>query len=153
VTHRTVTSRTKVAGKNRLLSFGEAIALVRQRLNASSGRAAAVVREALKSGELRIIRDDHIDPISGSLFAIVEEDFLDWLNHQVSTTVATPLAARKQPDRERARQAAIALWDTAGPPEHLSNSSICCEVAQWLKKNGQAADISDATILRAVGRK
>jgi hypothetical protein len=84
VTHRAVTN---VAGKNRLLSFGEAIALVRQRLNASSGRAAAVVREALKSGELRIIRDNHIDPISGSLFAIVEEDFLDWLNHQVSTTV------------------------------------------------------------------
>jgi len=26
-------------------------------------------------------------------------------------------------------------------------------VAQWLKKNGQAADISDGTILRAVGRK
>ena len=153
MTHRTVTSRTKVAGKNRLLSFGEAIALVRQRLNAGSGRAAAVVREALKSGELRIIRDDHIDPISGSLFAIVEEEFLDWLNHQVSTTVTTPLAARKQPDRERARQAAIALWDTAGPPEHLSNSSICREVAPWLKKNGQAADISDATILRAVGRK
>jgi hypothetical protein len=153
VTHRTVTSRTKVAGKNRLLSFGEAIALVRQRLNASSGRAAAVVREALKSGELRIIRDDHIDPISGSLFAIVEEDFLDWLNRQVSTTATTPLAARMQPDRERARQAAIELWGTAGPPEHLSNSSICREVAQWLKKNGQAADISDATILRAVGRR
>jgi hypothetical protein len=85
-----------------MLSFAEAIALVRQRLNASSGRAAAVVREALKSGELRIIRDDHIDPISGSLFAIVEQDFLDWLNRQVSTTATTPLAARKQPDRERA---------------------------------------------------
>jgi hypothetical protein len=136
-----------------MLSFGKAIALVRQRLNASSGRAAAVVREALKSGELRIIRDDHIDPISGSLFAIVEEDFLDWLNCQWSTTATTPLAARKQPDGERARQAAIKLWGTAGPPDHLSNSSICREVAQWLKKNNQAADLSDATILRAVGRK
>jgi len=107
----------KVTG--RMLSFAEAIALVRRRLNASSGRAAAVVREALKSGELRIIRDDHIDPISGSLFAIVEQDFLDWLNRQV-----TPLAARKPPDRERARRAAIELWGTAGPPDHLSNSSI-----------------------------
>jgi hypothetical protein len=136
-----------------LLSFGEAIALVRQRLNASSGRAAAVVPKALKSGELRIISDDHIDPISGSLFAIVEEDFLDWLNRQVSTSATTPLAARKQPDRERARQAAIELWGTAGPPDHLSNSSICGEVAQWLKKNGQAAEISDATILGAVGRR
>ena len=134
-----------------MLSFGEAIALVRQRLNASSGRAAAVVREAFKSGELRIIRDDHIDPISGSLFAIVEEDFLDWLNRQV-TTAATPLAARKQPDRERARQAAIELWGTAGPPAHLSNSSIR-EVTQWLKKNDQTVDISDATILRAAGRR
>ena len=122
----------KVTG--RMLSFAEAIALVRQRLNASSGRAAAVVREAIKSGELRIIRDDHIDPISGSLFAIVEQDFLDWLNRQVSTTATTPLAARKPPDRERARQAAIELWGTA----------VCREVAQWLKKNGQAADISDA---------
>jgi hypothetical protein len=56
-----------------LLSFGEAIALVRQRLNVSSGRAAEVIREALKSRELRIIRDDHIDPIC-SLFAIVEEE-------------------------------------------------------------------------------
>jgi len=26
-------------------------------------------------------------------------------------------------------------------------------VAQWLKKNDQAADISDGTILRAVGRR
>jgi hypothetical protein len=144
---------TKVTGRTPLLSFGKAIALVRQRLNANSGRAATVVREALKSGELRIIRDDHIDPISGSLFAIVEEDFLDWLNRQVSTTATMSLAARMQPDRERARHAAIELWGTAGPPDHLSNSSICREVAQSLKKNGQAAQISDATILRAVGRK
>jgi hypothetical protein len=50
----------------------------------------------------------------------------------------------------RARQAAIELWGTAGPPEHLSNSLICREAAEWLKKNGQAADISDVTILRAV---
>ena len=125
--------------------------MVRQRLNASSGRAAIVVREALKSGELRIIRDDYIDPISGSLFAIVEDDFLDWLNRQVSTTATTPLAAL--PVRERVRRAAIELWGTAGPPDHLSNSSICREVAQWLNKNDRATDISDATILRAVGRK
>ena len=125
--------------------------MVRQRLNASSGRAAIVVREALKSGELRIIRNDYIDPISGSLFAIVEEDFLDWLNRQVSTTATTPLAA--QPDRERVRRAAIELWGTAGPPDHLSNLSICREVIQWLKKNDRAADISGATILRAVGRR
>lgn len=133
-----------------MLSFGEAIALVRQRLNASNARAAAVVREALKSGELRIIRDDHIDPISGSLFAIVEEDFLDWLNRQVSATAATPLAAPKQPGGEQARRAAIELWGTARP---LSNSSICREVTRWLKKNDQTADVSDATILRAVGRR
>ena len=136
-----------------LLSFGEAIALVRQRLNVSSGRAAIVVREALKSGELRIIRNDYIDPISGSLFAIVEEDFLDWLNRQVATQATTSLAKPKQPDRERARQAAIELWGTVGPPDHLSNSSICREVIQWLKKNDRAADISGATILRAVGRR
>ena len=84
-----------------LLSFGEAITLVRQRLNASSERAAAVVREALKSGELRIIRDDHVDPISGSLFAIVEEDFLNWLNRQVATT----LASYAQATRSRAGKA------------------------------------------------
>jgi hypothetical protein len=149
VTSRTSNKLNKVTGITPLLSFGEAIALIRQRLNASSGRAAAVVREALKSGELRIIRDDHIDPISGSLFAIVKEDFLDWLNLQMSTTATTP----RQPDHERARQAAIELWGTAGPPDHLSNSLICREVAEWLKKNGQAAHVSDATILRAVGRK
>jgi hypothetical protein len=135
-----------------LLSFGEAITLVRQRLNVDSGRAAAVVREALKSGALRIIRDDHIDPISSSLFAIVEKDFLDWLNRQEAADATTPQAAPKQPDRERARQAAIELWGTAGPPDHLSNLSICREVAQWLKKKHQA-DISDGTILRAVGRR
>ena len=135
-----------------MLSFGEAIALVRQRLNVSSERAAAVVRDALKSGELHIIRDDHVDPISGSQFAIVEEDFLDWLNRQVATQATTPQVTRK-PDRELARQAAIELWGTAGPPDHLSNLSICRDVAQWLKKSGQAADISDGTILRAVGRK
>ena len=136
-----------------MLSFGEAIALVRERLNVSSERAAAVVREALKSGEVRIIRDDHVDAISGSQFAIVERDFLDWLNRQVATQATTPLAKPKQPDRERARQAAIELWGTAGPPDHLSNLSICREVAQWLKKNDQAAEISDGTILRAIGRK
>ena len=135
-----------------MLSFGDAIALVRQRLNVSSERAAAVVRDALKSGELHIVRDDHVDPISGSQFAIVEEDFLDWLNRQVATQATTPQVARK-PDRELARQAAIELWGTAGPPDHLSNLSICRDVAQWLKKNGQAADISDGTIIRAVGRK
>jgi len=136
-----------------LLSFGEAIALIRQRLNVSSERAAAVVRDALKSGELHIIRDDHVDPVSGSQFAIVEKDFLDWLNRQVVTQqAATPRVARK-PDREVARQAAIELWGTAGPPDHLSNLSICRDVAKWLKKSGQAADISDGTILRAVGRK
>ena len=132
-----------------LLPFGETIALIRQRLNVSSEKAAAVVRDALKSGELYIIRDDHIDPISGSQFAIVEEDFLDWLNRQVATQATTP---QRKPDRERARQAAIELWGTAGPPDHLSNLSICREVAQWLKRNHQA-DISDGTILRAVGRK
>jgi hypothetical protein len=135
-----------------LLSFGEAIALVRQRLNVSSERAASVVRDALKSGELHIIRDDHVDPISGSQFAIVEKDFLDWLNRQAVTQATTPQVASKT-DRELARQAAIELWGTAGPPDHLSNLSICRDVAQWLKKSGQAADISDGTILRAVGRK
>ena len=135
-----------------LLSFGEAITLVRQRLSASSEKAAVVVREALKSGELHIIRDEHVDPISGSQFAIVEEDFLDWLNRQPVTQAITPKVARK-PDRELARQAAIELWGTAGPPDHLSNLSICRDVAQWLKKSGQAADISDGTILRAVGRR
>ena len=133
-----------------MLSFGEAIALVRQRLNVSSERAVAVVREALKSGELHIIRDDHVDPISGSQFAIIEEDFLDWLNRQVATQATAP---ERKPDRERIRQAAIELWGTAGPPDHLSNLSICRDVVQWLKKSGQAADISDGTILRAVGRK
>jgi len=136
-----------------LLPFGETIALIRQRLNVSSEKAAAVIREALKSGELHIIRDDHVDPISGSQFAIVERDFPDWLNRQVATQATTPLAKPKQPDRERAREAAIELWGTAGPPDNLSNLSICRDVAQWLKKNGQAADISDGTILRAVGRK
>jgi len=133
-----------------LLSFGEAIALVRERLNVSSERAAAVVREALKSGQLHIIRDDHVDPISGSQFAIIEEGFPDWLNRQVATQATTP---QRKPDRERIRQAAIELWGTAGPPDHLSNLSICRDVAQWLKKSGQAADISDGTILRAVGRR
>ena len=139
---------SSATGRSSLLSFGETIALVRQRLNVSSERAAAVVRDALKSGELHIIRDDHVDPISGSQFAIVEEDFLDWLNRQ-----ATTQQVARKPDRELARQAAIELWGTAGPPDHLSNLSICRDVAQWLKKNGQAADISDGTILRAVGRK
>jgi len=134
-----------------LLSFGEVITLVRQRLNTSSEKAAVVVREALKSGELHIVRDEHVDSISGSQFAIVEENFLEWLNRQVATQATTPQVARK-PDRERIRQAAIELWG-AGPPDHLSNLSICRDVVQWLKKNGQAADISDGTILRAVGRK
>src|ERR1700751_4096457 len=118
-----------ITGRTRLLSFGEAIALVSARLNASSGRAAAVVREALKSGELQIIRDDHINPISGSLFAIVEEDFLDWLNRPVSTTATTPLAGRMQPDRERARQAAI--FNCGAKRGRLIICRIHRSVAKW----------------------
>ena len=113
----------------------------------------AVIAKPQHQGLPRIFGDDHVDPISGSQFAIVEENFLDWLIRQVATHATTPLAKPKQPDRERARQAAIELWGTAGPPDHLSNLSICRDVAQWLKKNDQAADISDATILRAVGRR
>ena len=107
-----------------LLSFGEAITRVRQRLNASSEKAAVVVREALKSGELHIVRDEHVDPISGSQFAIVEEDFLDWLNRQVATT---PQVARK-PDRERARHAAIELW---AQRDRLTICRICRSVVKW----------------------
>ena len=63
---------------------------------------------------------------------------------RVVAWATTPQATRK-PDRERVRQAAIELWGTAGPPDHVSNLSICREVAQWLKKNDQTADIGDAT--------
>src|SRR5215469_6475134 len=118
----------------RMLSFGEAIALVRQRLNTSSGRAAAVVREALKSGELRIVRDDHIDPISGLLFAIVGQDFLDWLNRRVSTTATTPLAARKPPDRERVivpagRRAALPCWSNNRSYGRQNHHGVCRRLA------------------------
>ena len=108
-----------------LLSFGETIALIRQRLNVSSERAAAVVRDALKSGELHIIRDDHVDPISGSQFAIIEEGFPDWLNRQVATQATTP---QRKPDRERARHAAIELW---AQRDRLTICRICRSVVTW----------------------
>ena len=85
-----------------LLSFGEVITLVRQRLNASSERAAAVVREALKSGELHIIRDEHVDPISGSesaLFNPLSEFASSWRHCGPRNKSGNPRHIRRDPPR------------------------------------------------------
>jgi len=77
-------------------------------------------------------------------------------SHQYRARTAAPIVGENSMGIRlawRSFQAAIELWGTAGPPDHLSNLSICREVAQWLNKNDRATHISDATILRAVGRK
>jgi hypothetical protein len=156
----------------RWLSFSEAVALLREREPAMSiGRAEKIIDDfrvaylagggpfARQSGESAPVRCKFIRGIG--LFnekpnrentLVSEDDLIYW--HDCNRTVpAQSDRTRKQPDRDRARQAAIAIWGSARPPDHMANPLICREVGAWLKHDGQAADISDATILRAVGRK
>jgi hypothetical protein len=167
----------------RWLSFSEAVALLREREPMSIGHAEHILDDlrvaylagggpfARQSGKSAPVRCYFVrgigllgeKPHRENTF-VSEADLIYWLDQnrpapksapspQPSRTPAQSDQPRKQPDRDRARQAALAIWGSAGPPNHMANPLICRDVAAWLKHNGQAADISDATILRAVGRK
>lgn len=146
--------------KGQWLSFAEAVALVRDRLGCSIGKAQAVTRQADESDELRATRprpkpiedDGFVDLNDLRPRSLSRDDLVDWLNRNSPAQVRAT-QPRPQPDRERAKAAAAAIWGTAGPPSHMVNSLICREVADWLKRDGQKSDISNATILRAVDRK
>jgi hypothetical protein len=164
----------------RWLSFSEAVALLREREPVSIGHAEHILddlrvaylagggpfaRQSGKSAPVRcyFVRSVGLlgeKPHRDNTF-VNQDDLIYW---QDRNRTAPPIAAdkepaqsdqpRKQPDRDRAKRAAVAIWGSDGrPPDHMANPLICREVAEWLKRNGQAADISDATILRAVGRK
>ncbi|HEY1982974.1 MAG TPA: hypothetical protein VGH13_23080 [Xanthobacteraceae bacterium] len=150
------------------LSFPEAEQIVCGRLNASVGRARAMVGLAIKSGEVRrklgpvLLEAD--DGIIGQHLRVGDDtdrndfleraDFLDWLDRNKPLNAEHDKhRARDDLQKRRAAEAAQALWGAAGPAAHLQNDLICKEVMEWIKKNGQKGEISNTTILRAVGRK
>lgn len=149
-------------GTKAWLSFDEATEIARTRHKVSVGYAQAIVKAAMMSGEARcgapgvyLAADDGIvgmdlrppEPVEQTINC---EDFLDWLaRHQMQAQA--PL--RRQPLLARAKEAAAGVWGNNGPPLHLPNAIICREITDWLKQHGQTSSLSDATILRAVGRK
>jgi hypothetical protein len=141
--------------------FHEAVALVRQRRPGSIGKTEALVRAAAASGEVRSLARGVEDYSQGhrrvvKISVLNKDDLLDWLDrHEPRPQPAEtkPIAMRKQNKRDRAKAAAQSIWGTDGPPSHLENSVICKEVCAEFKKRGEKANMDDATILRAVGRK
>lgn len=101
-------------------------------------------------------RVEDIDPIDATKGEIDIFDNTLEIDKQIYTDVhciTLQTTSRPRQKFDRARNAAQAIWGSDGPPSHLSNSLICRDVADRLRKDGQRADINDATILRAVGRK
>jgi hypothetical protein len=148
------------------LSFPEATQIVRQRLNASVGRAEAIVKQAQGSGEVRpaiepinLAADDGV--IGMDLWPTTEprfskDDFLDWLDRNAAPPPAREPHGKK---RARARQAIDAIWPKGVPSqEALANKLLCSRVIEWLKADCVQqglpfAKIEADTILRAAGRK
>ena len=156
------------------LSFKEAVKLIRSHLNASIGRAEALLRSAHQSGEVRsyqanvlLLTDDGLlSGFGGRSQSVLEEqrfsehDLLDWLDRQdVEPAKATPKRQHSSPKQDRAKEAVEALWQNDVPNQsRLPKQSLCREVIDWLKsdckkRNVEFFEISNDVILRAAGRK
>ena len=150
----------------------EAVALVKQHRPGSIGRAEALVKAAVSSGEVRS-RERGIEDYSlgrrrvVKISVVSKDDLLDWLErHEPRSAPANPAQAatpkrRKAttPVRDRAEQAINALWPD-GPPSItvLLNGPLCTEVCNWIKTDCEKHGVpyvgpSNDTILRAAGRK
>jgi hypothetical protein len=162
------------------LPLSNAAELIKDRLGCTLGHAEAILQEARSSGEVRAIQG--MDPIyigtdeglidfnarpgafnGGSAYGsrcpatargaeISKDDLADWLDRHPPEKAA----AKKKHSltkEDRAKRAAKAIWQTAGPPDHLDNKVICMEVNDWFAAKGERQDMDNATILRAVGRK
>jgi hypothetical protein len=166
--------------KETWISFTEAVQLVRDRFNAGSiGRAEALVRSALASGEVRIERlpvllgaDDgltNFDLRPGAYKVgpppkrMSEADLLDWLRRNVPTTAVKAVTPKQReasrPLRDRAEQIIKILWPDGAPPATmLLNGPLVQQVCDWhkadcKKRQIKHVDLMRDTILRAAGRK
>jgi hypothetical protein len=147
------------------ISFSEAAQLVRVHIRSSIGRAEAIVRTALSSGEVRsgydgalLLADDGLMDMRPDRFS--KDDLLDWLDRHLSATPSQPTGRNRAQDiRDRAKEAIDALWPQ-GPPSRadLSSKTLCDQVRYWVatecrKRGLHPMKPSDDTILRAAGRK
>jgi hypothetical protein len=159
------------------ISFQQAVKIVRVRLNASIGRAEAVVRAARASGEVRsrpnrdadvvlLTADDGIVGMSlrpGAKHRMEEfttvvplssrSDLLDWLDRQGPQPKPKPAETKRPQDkRQRARLAIKARWPNGAPDRTaLPNKLFCAEVNKQLKadceKLGIAHTDADSTTI------
>jgi hypothetical protein len=148
-------------------SFDEAVQLVAVRLKCSEGRAKKVMHDAYLSGEVdHELRWNELPILTkvnkpGPEFRRFNlDDLLDWLarKHAITgtgpptRTIPPKKTTHKQRSREPAKEALLAIWGSAGPPDTLSNKQVCAEIGKWLKRENKGV-LSDSTMLRAVGRK
>jgi hypothetical protein len=137
-------------------TFDEAVRRVVEQLKCSEGRAKKLVRDAYASGEVdnelrwnELPSLTRLDHVPGAEFRRFNwDDLLDWLGRQHGVSVEQLPTPHAQRQRTPVEEAARAFWGPGGPPKHLSNKEVCAELAPRLKRQ-----VSDTTILRAVGRK
>jgi hypothetical protein len=163
------------------ITFDDGVQLVRARMDASIGRAEAVMKAARTSGEVRtrsrpiedmdirwVLKNDDgilsapIAPIvtSNKNLLFSKDDLLDWLGRHHTEVAASP-EPRPRPQNKRSRVAIAIqeLWPDGLPDQSvLSNSLLFKKVGNWLKSDCQKQNVpvaipSDDTILRAAGRK
>jgi hypothetical protein len=153
-----------MAGEAEQLDFDEATRLVVELLKCSTGRAKKLVCDAYASGEVdaKLWGNDRFEKANirpGVLWRYGEKpsidfyllnriDLLDWLKREHGASAEQLPIPHAQRQRTPVEEAAHALWGPGGPPKHLSNKEVCAELAPHLKRQ-----VSDTTILRAVGRK
>jgi hypothetical protein len=149
------------------ITFDDGVQLVRARMDASIGRAEAVMRAAKASGEVRtkydgvvLLNDDgamgwnlkpgstasggkpHVITGSGKrLFS--RDDLLDWLSRHHTEAAASPEPKpRAQNKRSRVAIAIQELWPDGLPDQSvLSNSLLFKKVGNWLKSDCQKQNV------------
>jgi hypothetical protein len=136
------------------ISWVALIPAVRERLNCSEGRAIGIINRAAESGE---VQDIHFcfetaewvySTPEGENYTFVNvDDFWDWFARQNYRPSNSEIA---KPNKRAAAQAvATTLWTNGHPPAAITDKAVCAAVRAKLG----AVELSDNTILRAVGRK
>ena len=160
------------------LSLGEATAFVRARLNCGVGRAQAMIRQALASGEvrkkvggIRLMHDDGVvgmhlrsgvqneSGVEESVYSwlLSKDDLTEWFDHNVGRAPAR--AAPGGNKKARAAEAIDTIWKGKVPDQKtLPNDLLLRQVADWLhsdcgRRNIPFEEIGRDTVLRAAGRR
>jgi hypothetical protein len=148
------------------LQFHEAVAVVRQYLGCSIGKAEALIKASVASDEVRTvdaaIQDFTRRPGSGvkKIKRHSMDDLLYWLKPQIPQDKPKPTRRKRvQHSQDEARRAISALWPRGIPsPAELPNKRLCHQVCEWLeadysKRKLKLAKPSFDSVLRAAKRK